>query len=163
MKTCGDYGGKTSTGKPCRRKAWRDGMCGEHRGEWRAGRKPRDIDPDVVRRLAEIGCTIEEMMAILGCDNELLIHRFRAEVEQGFAKTKASLRRTQLRTALGDADKDVHPNPTMLIWLGKQYLGQADKGELTGRDGGPIEVNVADARAELERKIDEIRQRRGDD
>jgi hypothetical protein len=28
----------------------------------------------------------------------------------------------------------------MLIWLGKQYLNQADKKELTGKDGGPIRL-----------------------
>ena len=27
----------------------------------------------------------------------------------------------------------------MLIWLGKQYLGQADKPQVTGKDGGPIQ------------------------
>jgi hypothetical protein len=32
-------------------------------------------------------------------------------------------------------------NATMLIWLGKQYLGQSDKTqhELSGPGGGPIE------------------------
>ena len=27
----------------------------------------------------------------------------------------------------------------MLIWLGKQMLGQRDKQEITGADGGPIQ------------------------
>jgi hypothetical protein len=34
-------------------------------------------------------------------------------------------------------------NPTMLIWLGKQYLDQKDKNELTGKDGGPLTVVFA--------------------
>lgn len=50
------------------------------------------------------------------------------------------MRSTQFKLALlGDK--------TMLVWLGKQYLGQADKQELTGRDGkdfgsGPPVINV---------------------
>jgi len=28
-------------------------------------------------------------------------------------------------------------NPTMLIWLGKQYLGQRDRPDITGPDGDP--------------------------
>ena len=31
----------------------------------------------------------------------------------------------------------------MLIWLGKQYLGQKDKNELGGPDGAPIPVSMA--------------------
>lgn len=52
--------------------------------------------------------------------------------DQKRAKGKLSLRRKQFQLALsGDR--------TMLIWLGKQYLGQVDKSELTGKNGGPIE------------------------
>jgi hypothetical protein len=30
----------------------------------------------------------------------------------------------------------------MLIWLGKQFLGQSDKNELSGKDGGPIQAAI---------------------
>lgn len=33
-------------------------------------------------------------------------------------------------------------NTTMLIWLGKQRLGQSDKNELTGKDGERIVIEV---------------------
>jgi hypothetical protein len=36
-------------------------------------------------------------------------------------------------------------NPTMLIWLGKQFLGQTDKTAVTGADGGPLQVSVLDS------------------
>jgi hypothetical protein len=41
---------------------------------------------------------------------------------------------------------------TMLVWLGKQWLGQTDtqRTEHTGRDGGPIEHVTVD---ELDREI----------
>ena len=37
-------------------------------------------------------------------------------------------------------------NPTMLIWMGKQYLDQTDKKEITGPDGGPQEHVMLDAK-----------------
>jgi hypothetical protein len=33
-------------------------------------------------------------------------------------------------------------NSTMLVWLGKQYLGQRDKNELTGADGRDLVVRL---------------------
>ena len=54
-----------------------------------------------------------------------------------FAKEvgKASLRSAQFKAALAG-------NATMLIWMGKQLLGQRDKldHEVTGKDGGPIQT-----------------------
>jgi hypothetical protein len=37
-------------------------------------------------------------------------------------------------------------NATMLVWLGKQWLGQNDRHELTGADGGPIQYERPDLR-----------------
>jgi hypothetical protein len=37
-------------------------------------------------------------------------------------------------------------NPTMLVWFGKQWLGQSDRHELTGADGGPIQYERVDLR-----------------
>ena len=42
-----------------------------------------------------------------------------------------SLRRKQFETALAG-------NVTMMVWLGKQYLGQKDKTEITGENGGSL-------------------------
>ena len=36
-----------------------------------------------------------------------------------------------MRAALGDAERNIPPNITMLIWLGKQILGQSEKQEIT--------------------------------
>ncbi len=48
---------------------------------------------------------------------------------------RIALRRLQWQTAQSG-------NPTMQIWLGKQYLGQSDKQEIAGKDGGPIETKA---------------------
>lgn len=80
----------------------------------------KDIDPDQVRKLAAIGCTDVEIGDIVGCSHDTLTRRFKDDLVLGRANGKMSLRRKQWETALGG-------NVTMLIWLGKQILGQADK------------------------------------
>jgi hypothetical protein len=48
-----------------------------------------------------------------------LRYNFSVELVKGREALKQSLRRAQLTVALNG-------NPTMLIWLGKQYLGQSE-------------------------------------
>jgi hypothetical protein len=92
--------------------------------------RPRKaIDGDMVRKLAAIDCTIAEIAATLECSRDTLERRFRDAIEQGREQGKASLRRKQWELAMGG-------NPTMLIFHGKQRLGQADKTEMRAADGG---------------------------
>lgn len=101
--------------------------------------RPRlKIDPAQVEALARIHCTHEEMAAVLGCSTDTLTRRFADVIEKGRDQGKASLRRKQFELAMkGDR--------TMLVWLGKQVLGQRDKQEHehAGPDGGPIAHTVA--------------------
>ena len=48
--------------------------------------------------------------------------------------SKTSLRRWQYEAAK-------RGNASLLIWLGKQYLGQKDRHEQSGPDGGQIEIS----------------------
>lgn len=80
----------------------------------------KDIDFEQVRKLAAIGCTDVEIGDIVGCSHDTLTRRFKEDLVLGRANGKMSLRRKQWETALSG-------NVTMLIWLGKQILGQADK------------------------------------
>jgi hypothetical protein len=67
---------------------------------------------------------------------------------------RVSLRRMQYKKAMAGSD-------TMLIWLGKNYLEQADKSqtEVSGRNGGPIEID--NARERIERKLASMSTRKG--
>jgi hypothetical protein len=58
---------------------------------------------------------------------------YRGVVEKGKARLAISLRRKQVQLA-------EEGNPTMLIWLGKQLLGQRDQAavEHSGKDGTPL-------------------------
>ena len=63
--------------------------------------------------------------------DELLVQA----IENGRANGRQTLRRLQWQAAN-------EGNSTMLVWLGKQLLGQRDKTELTGADGGPMQMQT---------------------
>lgn len=99
-------------------------------------RKPADIDGEQVRKLAAMGCTYREIGAWFGVDEKTIRNRFSAEKEQGEENGKLSLRRRQWKRAMEGSD-------TMLIHLGKQYLGQSDKAEVK-QTGEPCVVILPD-------------------
>lgn len=95
------------------------------------GGRPRiEIDYDTVEKLANLQCTQEEIASYVGCSVDTLTRdeKFCGIYKAGLDKGRMSLRRHQWR-ALEEG------NTTMLVWLGKQYLGQREKNELTGADG----------------------------
>lgn len=83
------------------------------------GRDRTVIPPEEVFKLASIGCKDIEIADWFGIDNNTLRYNFSAELTKGREHLKQSLRRAQLEVALKG-------NAVMLIWLGKQYLGQSD-------------------------------------
>jgi AraC-like DNA-binding protein len=96
-------------------------------------RPRKKIDADMVRKLAAIDCTIAEIAATLDCSRDTLERRFRDVIDQGRERGKVSLRRRQFELASSG-------NATMLIWLGKQRLGQKDTQEV--EHGGDILIRV---------------------
>ena len=90
-----------------------------------------EIDTKLLEALAERALTQADCAAVLGISVDTIQRRYLAVYEAGLQKAKASLRRKQFELAQGG-------NVTMLIWLGKNLLGQADKTELTGKDGSPL-------------------------
>lgn len=85
------------------------------------------IDPVQLGKLAELCCSIDEVAAFFRCSPSTIRHRIKRDPlktvwETGIARGAISLRRAQLQAAYaGDR--------TMLVWLGKQILGQVDKVE----------------------------------
>lgn len=86
-----------------------------------------EIDETQVEAMASIGCSVDEMASILGCSARTLQRRFVTPIERGRARLNRSLRRKQVDLALNG-------NVTMLIWLGKQMLGQREKTDAIVRE-----------------------------
>ena len=95
-------------------------------------RKTIDMPVEQVRELASIGCTQSELGRVFGLSQSQISRRlsrepYRSAWEGGRAEGDMSLRRKQHELAMsGDR--------VMLIWLGKNRLGQADKVDSTVDD-----------------------------
>lgn len=87
-------------------------------------RPKKNIDYVTVEKLASIQCTQEEIANFLGISTRTLQRdkEFCRIYKKGMENGKMSLRRMQFKKAN-------EGNVSMLIWLGKQYLGQTDKVE----------------------------------
>jgi hypothetical protein len=77
------------------------------------------INPDDVYRLAAIGCTTTEIARWFSIPEQTIRYNFSDIITNGREDLKQSLRHAQLKVALSG-------NAAMLIWLGKQILGQQE-------------------------------------
>ena len=77
------------------------------------------ITPDDVYKLAAIGSTNMEIARWFGIEEQTLRYNFSDILAKGREEVKQSLRMAQLKLALSG-------NAVMLIWLGKNLLGQSD-------------------------------------
>lgn len=94
--------------------------------------RPRtEIDKQQFENLCAFQCTKEEIAGWFHCSEDTIERWCKREYKKCFAVVFAekrgigriSLRRSQFRMA--------EHNPTMAIWLGKQYLGQKEQQEVT--------------------------------
>jgi hypothetical protein len=101
-------------------------------------RKKRQIDLDLVKKLAGIQCTIKEISIVLEIPESTLKSRkdFMQAYQRGRETGKISLRRTQWRLA--------ENNVAMAIWLGKQYLEQREPTINLGLTSVPEFENMSD-------------------
>ena len=90
----------------------------------RPGRPRFRIDFDTVEKLASMMCTVGEVANFLGCSRRTLEKNaeFQRRFRAGQDKGRISIRRAQFRKATNEKN----PDTTMLIWLGKVYLGQKE-------------------------------------
>ena len=88
----------------------------------KGGRPLIDIQPEMVEKLASIGCTGDEIATVLGCCRDTLYARFSDSLKKGQHQAKVALRHMQWQAATSG-------NVTMQIWLGKNILGQSNTQE----------------------------------
>jgi len=83
------------------------------------GRRKRVIEPQHIYELSVIGCSDREIARFFDMDENTLRYNFSDIIEKGREDLKHSLRRAQIKLALSG-------NAVMLIWLGKNILGQQE-------------------------------------
>lgn len=124
------------------------------------GRPKKQISIKQFENLCKLQCTIHEIAAFFDTTTDTVEKRVSEHYGLGFSEVfrakrglgNISLRRKQRQLAeKGDR--------TMLIWLGKQHLGQKDRQEHSGPEGGPIPVSFEAAQASLVDLITEAKNR----
>ena len=95
--------------------------------------KKYNIDGEQVRKLANYGCTNVEIANFYGCSADLIEKSYSDFLTKGKAEMKLRLRQLQWKSA----EKG---NAVMLIWLGKQLLGQSDIP--IGEDSQPLTWSI---------------------
>ena len=91
------------------------------------GRAKTVIPEEQVLELSKLHCTSKEMAEFFDVPLSTFTDNFRDIITKGRLETKQRLRAAQLKLAL-NGDR------TMLIWLGKNILGQMDQPINTGED-----------------------------
>lgn len=86
-------------------------------------RNKHDIPAEKVKLLASFGCSYIEIGKYFGCSEGVIRKRFKIEYEQGREEMKLSLRQLQFKNAQ-------QGNTALLIFLGKNFLGQTDKSQV---------------------------------
>jgi transcriptional regulator CtsR len=114
-----------------------------------AGRPTIELDWEEFDKLCEIQCTLKEIASWFECSPDTIERRVKEKFGINFAdyyeqkrgKGFISLRRLQFQAACSGSIP-------MLIWLGKQWLGQKDKQEIdhTTEDGKGLKITLNYAR-----------------
>ena len=107
----------------------------------KAGRPRVTFEWDELNKLCSLQCTLIEIAYFFGCSVDTIERRVKSVKNETFAdyykkassEGKISLRRAQYNKAL-------EGNVPMLIWLGKNALGQSDRSEQTNIEFKPIKV-----------------------
>ena len=92
-----------------------------------------NITGEEVQKLSKFGMTNVEIADFFGCDESLIRKSYSEYLTKGRAEMKLRLRQLQWKSA-------EKLNAVMLIWLGKQILGQSDIP--IGEDSQPLEWSI---------------------
>ena len=91
------------------------------------GRPRIELDPKQAKIFGYFRATYDTMAEQIGCHVDTIRAAMQKEdsefskaYKNGFSSMKMKLSEAQVKTAIEDR------NPTLLVWLGKQYLGQKD-------------------------------------
>lgn len=82
-----------------------------------AGRKPIELDEDMITRLAELHCTEREIAHVMGVSKDTIRRRYAHAIAKGLSQGKIKLRRAMMRNAIENQ------NAVIQIFLAKNLLG----------------------------------------
>jgi hypothetical protein len=97
----------------------------------RMSAKIANLDRKLIFHLAAMQCSLQEIADALEIGQDSLVKWYGDLIDKGRSEGRKSLRRAQFEKAVTEKD------PRMLIFLGKQYLGQKDQPD-SGENTAPL-------------------------
>ncbi len=99
----------------------------------KVGRPPIELDPEKGQIFGYFRATYQTMAEQIDCSTDTIQRamsdpdsKFAAAYKKGFSTMKMKLSEAQVKAAVEEH------NATLLVWLGKQYLGQRDVPDIDG-------------------------------
>lgn len=147
--TCGDAGGVTAKGAPCKMRSEPGDLCTIHNGTARVGRPPVEITDEQVEQIEKLAAllTQDQIADFLGISDRTLREkisrdpRISSAYARGRAKAISLMARSVFRDGLaGDSQAARFYLSTQAGWR------ETQKHEHTGEGGGPVEWIVTHAR-----------------
>ncbi len=87
-------------------------------------RPPKEIDVEKLKEFLAVNMPVRRIAHFFNCTPETLYNKYRDLIIESNVDFEYQIRLAQLKAAN-------ELNPTMLIWLGKQVLGQSDEQKVT--------------------------------
>lgn len=111
------------------------------------GRPKTEYDISAIEAYGACRATHETMADMLGCSTKT-ISRLMQDTESDFCRAyKRGFGRTKNRIAQAQVNYALAGNASLLIWLGKQYLGQSDSPIPDDEEHIAIDFEIDDAKA----------------
>jgi len=116
------------------------------------GRPRIKVDWNKVEQMCAIQCTGEEIAGVLGIDYDTLNSACKRENKLSFSdyfKQKGSVGKMSLRRK--QYTSMMEGNTTMMVWLGKNWLGQSDKEMELSDEPAPLNItfNVSEPKSDI--------------
>ena len=108
------------------------------------GRKPVKIDWEIVKDYLRAQCAAEGIAGILGISRGSLYGRCVKDLGMEFDELRHEMRESgKEMIRKKQFDLAAEGDKGMLIWLGKQYLGQSDKTDMTTEIKSELPVTIS--------------------
>lgn len=130
-KLCGDHGGKTAKGDPCRRKSFNGGMCAQHSGAHPGGRPPFEFTDEQVGQVEKLAAMLplERIADFFGIHENTLRAKFTSDPRvfgaytRGRANVEAAIARSVIVAGTnGDIQAAQFYLRTQAGWTDKQKM-----------------------------------------
>ena len=109
----------------------------------KGGRPKKEFDLKQVEIFGKFRATYETMADYFGCSEQTIRRNIQDENSEFCKVYKKAFSNSKLKLSEAQFQYALKGNASLLIWLGKQYLGQTDKQETENtKPQKPIEIKI---------------------